>query len=106
MNRKSKYLIGFISLNILALFILIFYLSKYHTISNNSLLQKNLFVSILGLPDLAITTEAMYIRHRSLTTTFELFKDSPELREYFPSSFTYNYSNVVKNTPSKITNEN
>lgn len=56
----------------------------------------NNFVSIVSLPDLAISTEAMAIRHRSLADTFSLFKESPELNEYFPTTFTYNHSTLHK----------
>ncbi|WP_051505378.1 hypothetical protein [Sulfurospirillum arcachonense] len=63
---------------------------------------KNDFVKTVGLPDLAISNGANFIRHRSLSDTFSLFSNGPELLEYFPSTFTYNYSQNYKNIPSRI----
>jgi hypothetical protein len=50
---------------------------------------KNSFVNLTGLPDLAISSEATYIRHRSLTTPFEINKDDSSLLEYYPTTFIY-----------------
>ena len=46
-------------------------------------------VRLIGLPDLTLTTEARYIRHRSLSDFHSLFSEEGTLPEYFPSSFTY-----------------
>jgi len=64
--------------------------------------EKNIFVKIVSLPDLAISNSANFIRHRSLSDTFALFSNGPELLEYFPSTFTYNYSPNPKHNPSRI----
>ncbi|MDX9813249.1 MAG: hypothetical protein RBS91_01125 [Sulfurimonadaceae bacterium] len=50
---------------------------------------KKEFVATTALPDLAISTEASFIRHRSLSDFFSAYKDAPELRDYFASSFIY-----------------
>ncbi len=68
------------------------------------MVHKNIFVKTIGLPDLAISTEATYIRHRSLSDLFAIYKDDGDLREYFPSSFVYNHSTILNNTPSRIQN--
>lgn len=47
------------------------------------------FVKLSGLPDLALANEALFVRFRSLSDIFSLFSNSPELREYFPSTFVY-----------------
>ncbi len=60
------------------------------------------FVKLTGLPDLAISNETHYVRHRSLSDTFSIFSNSPTLSENFPSTFVYNYSNIQKNLPSRI----
>lgn len=50
---------------------------------------KQAAVTLTGLPDLALSTEARYIRHRSLSDFHSLFSEEGTLPEYFPSSFTY-----------------
>ena len=56
---------------------------------------------MLQLPDLAISTEAMFIRHRTLSDTFAILKEDPQLKEYFPTTFIYSHSHILQNTPSK-----
>lgn len=68
----------------------------------HSLAQKKAFVSLVGLPDLALVTEAHYVRHRSLSDTFAFFADSPELLEYFPSTFVYMYTPSIAQNPARI----
>ncbi|BCD61683.1 hypothetical protein NitYY0826_C0544 [Nitratiruptor sp. YY08-26] len=51
--------------------------------------QKRAVVHLLQLPDLAMSTEAHCIRHRSLTNLFEVFGYGPSLLPYFPSTFIY-----------------
>ena len=46
-------------------------------------------VRLIGLPDLALSTEARYVRHRSLSDFHSLFSEEGTLPEYFPSSFAY-----------------
>ena len=105
MNKKSKYLFSIIVLVLFTLSIELVYLQNSKTLSKKDIEDKNILVSSLGLPDLAISTEAMYIRHRSLSDTFSIFKEGPELKEYFPSTFVYSHSHILNNTPSKIINE-
>ena len=57
---------------------------------------KKLFVKTIELSDLAISTEAKYIRHRSLTTIGAIFSENPESIEYFPTTFVYAPSPVLK----------
>mgnify|MGYP006909096037 CR=1 FL=1 len=71
----------------MALVVEYLYLDKTKAVSKSQIEAKKEFVSLLGLPDLAISTEATFIRHRSLSSTFEIYKDDGILREYFPSSF-------------------
>ncbi|QKF82796.1 hypothetical protein CRV08_03020 [Halarcobacter ebronensis] len=105
MNKKSKYLISILSLTIIAIFFEIFYLSSFKSLKQTQIDEKLSLLKVTALPDLAISTEAMYIRHRSLADTFSIFKESPELREYFPSTFVYSHSHIFSNTPSKVINE-
>lgn len=83
----------------------ILYLYQTKSLSLEDIKDKNILVSSLELPDLAISTEAMFIRHRSLSDTFAIFKEDPQLKEYFPTTFVYSHSHILNNTPSKILNE-
>ena len=56
--------------------------------------QKKIFIAITSLPDIALSTENIYIRHRSLSDTFHIFKDGPTLLTYTPSNFTISYSHI------------
>jgi hypothetical protein len=58
-------------------------------------IKKEQFVSLSGLPDLAIVTESFAIRHRTLSDLFSIYSDDPTLREYFPSSFAYSHSHII-----------
>jgi len=77
---------------------LILYLSYTSSITKDQLNKKNSFVKLIGLPDLAISTETGYIRHRSISNFFSSFNNDGTLRENTLSSFTYtqNRSNHVK----------
>jgi len=105
MNKKTKYLFFILTITLLSILLETIYLQTNNTISKKEKEEKNILVSITQMPDLAISNEAMYIRYRSLSDTFSLFKDSPELREYFPTTFTYSHSHILNNTPSKVLDE-
>jgi len=94
MNKKTLYLsyifvflIGLIGMESI-------YLVTTKSMSKDMKEKKNSFVSLVGLADLAISTEATYIRNRSLSTVFSIYKDDPTLREYFPSSYAISYSHI------------
>ena len=103
MNKLSHYFLYCLLLFNSILGIEVFYM--YNT-SSLHVEAKNEFVSLVGLPDLALSNSANFIRHRSYSDTFSLFSNGPELLEYFPSTFTYNYSHNYKNNPSRIELEN
>lgn len=63
-------------------------------------LKKESFVTIVGLPDLAIVTETSSVRHRTLSDLFSLYRDDANLREYFPSTFTYAHSHIINKKES------
>jgi hypothetical protein len=95
--KKAKIVVySFLTLTI-ALTLELAYLDATKSLSQKQIKLKQDFVSLTQLPDLAISTEATYIRHRSLATTFDIYKDDGVLREYFVSSF------VIMN--SKVSNE-
>ncbi len=92
---KTPKLLLFVSV-LMSVFILeSIYLSIYKSDSKETQIKKNEFVSLVGLGDLAISTEATYVRHRSMSTLFSIYKDDGSLREYFPSTFTYSHSHII-----------
>ncbi|MCK5110501.1 MAG: hypothetical protein KAQ94_03195 [Arcobacteraceae bacterium] len=105
MIKKSFYLFYIIGGLLSILIIQTTYLINTKSMTNEVLNKKMNFIKITGLPDLAISTEATYIRHRSLADMFSIYKDDGNLREYFPSTFTYAHSTLINNTPSRITND-
>ncbi|MDY0117436.1 MAG: hypothetical protein RBR59_07670 [Sulfurimonadaceae bacterium] len=70
----------------------LFYVSFAKSTTKEAKSKKELFVSLTTLPDLALSNEATFIRHRSVSDFFSLFKDDPTLREYFPSSFAITHA--------------
>ena len=87
MNKKTNFLFIFTTLLLVTLFVVVTILNLYHTTNNKTTEKKNLFVQTIGLPDLAISTEARYIRHRSLSDINSIFSDGPEHIEYAPTTF-------------------
>ncbi|WP_300363713.1 hypothetical protein [Hydrogenimonas sp.] len=63
---------------------------------------KKRFVALTGLPDLAVATEARFIRFRSLTDLYSPFNEGPEMLDYFPASFTYAPPDSGSVNPSKV----
>ncbi len=104
MNKKSHFLIYFILFLSSTLIAQILYLNSVKSNTNEQLKKKNQFVKLVGLPDLAICTEASYIRHRSLSDLSSIYKDDSILREYFPSSYAYNHSGLYNKISSKVVN--
>lgn len=76
------------------------YFSKTRSLSDEALTCKASLSALVGLPDLALVSETHYVRHRSLSDVFSYFGDSPELVEYFPSTFVYHYAPNAQ--PSRI----
>lgn len=77
-----------------------FYFSQTHALSPQNITCKEALSDFVGLPDLALVNEAHYVRHRSLSSVFAYFNESPELLEYFPSTFVYHYTSSAH--PSRI----
>ncbi|OHE01560.1 MAG: hypothetical protein A2513_07915 [Sulfurimonas sp. RIFOXYD12_FULL_33_39] len=94
MNKKSKSLF-YAFLTIFGVFILESIYLNSKSMDNNMLNLKNDFTKVVGLPDLAISTEASFIRHRTMSNLFSIYKDDPSLREYFPSTYTYTHSHII-----------
>jgi len=85
LNRYLKYLKIFsFMLVVLGAFEFIMIASKKQDID-----AKIFAVKAVGMPDLALSTEAHFIRHRSLTDMVEVFGLGSSLLPYFPSTFVY-----------------
>ena len=95
MNKKSRILLSVFALLILTLGVEISYLTLYKSMSDEALSKKIEFVAKTGLPDLALSSETPYIRHRTLSNVFSIYKDDATLREYSYSSFAI--SNFKRN---------
>lgn len=93
MNTKTKYLFILISTLCIICVITITLLHKDKIQLKQTQIDKDVFLSIVQLPDLSISTEASYIRHRSLSTLGDIFMDAPEHMEYFPTTFIFSSSN-------------
>jgi len=93
---KSKITI-FIFISIFSILTVeVFYLYSTESMTKEQREKKVDFVRLSGLPDLAISTEANYVRHRSLSSVFAIYKDDGSLREYFPSTFVISHSHIKK----------
>ncbi|MBN2826272.1 MAG: hypothetical protein JXQ76_13155 [Campylobacterales bacterium] len=102
MNHKSRFLIkffvGLVGVGIVEIVSIV----QTQSIQVHEIEQKQNFVLLSGLPDLAIATEAGFVRHRTLSTVFDIYRDGEGLLGYFPSSFIYWHSNIAHQTPSKV----
>ncbi|MCX6076095.1 MAG: hypothetical protein NTW78_04320 [Campylobacterales bacterium] len=99
MNKKSFFLFSFFSTLLIFLAIEITYLQVAKSMSDEKVEKKISFVKLSGFPDLAFYSENHYIRHRSLSDTFSIYKDDGSLREYSMATYTISHSHI------KINNE-
>ena len=88
MNTKSKTLLAMAAFMVVLFVLEVSYIQKSKRLTPLALKHKNDFISLVQLPDLAIATEATYIRHRTLSDVFSIYKDDGVLREYFVSTYT------------------
>jgi hypothetical protein len=104
MNKKSK-VMSYIFLSIFALLACeVAYMQGSKTTNAVELDKKRVFVKLSGLPDLAISNEAYYTRHRTLATLSSIYGDDGSLREYMPSTYAISYSHII-NPHIKVDNE-
>jgi len=103
MNKKSRTLL-FLATSLLSLFIVeLVYLQSSNTMSQSAKEKKIAFVELVGLPDLALSSESYASRHRSLSTIFEIYGDDGALREYSYSSFVMSHSTIQNS--KRVTDE-
>ena len=105
MKKKSYYLFGLLSSISILLFSIALYLNIYKSMSKIEYENKNQFVKLTSLPDLALSTQSSYIRHRSLTDLFSIYSNDGVLREYDITSFTYSLPNINHSKSSKVISE-
>ena len=74
----------------------------YLAFKDKKIEQKRAFVAKVGLPDIALSTEAKYIRHRSLSDIFSIFSEDPEGVSYFVTTYAYAPSPILKNVPTVV----
>lgn len=104
-NKNSKiYFLVLLSIFFL-LSVEIIYFKNKNTLNENQIEQKNLYIQMVALPDLSISSETRSIRHRSLSDVFSIFNEGPEIRDFFPASFVYSPSRNLTKQPSRITVE-
>lgn len=92
MSKKVKFLLlSFSSLGVLLLGEFA-YLYSYKSLQREALQDKLLFTSYITLPDLAISQESS-LRHRSLSSVFEIYSLDPVLREYAKATYVLSNKN-------------
>lgn len=95
MQKKAKIVVFSFTFLVFTLVVELIYLKTVKITSQDQITIKQEFVSFTKLPDLAISTEATFIRHRSLSSVFDIYKNDGTLRGYFPSSFVISDSKRV-----------
>ena len=78
------------------------YLKSKRSLTKKEIALKNEIVKFGKIVDFAVSTETRAIRYRSEIDVFSVFNESPELLDYFPTTFVYAPSNVLRKTPSRI----
>lgn len=94
-TKKTRYTLYIFSGLVSFLLLESLYLGYEKFTSAQALEKKLAFIKVSGLPDLAISTEATYIRHRSLADIFSIYKDDGSLREYFPTTYAISHSQRI-----------
>jgi hypothetical protein len=65
---------------------MLFYIFKTSSLSHEVAMQKESFVALSSLPDLALGVHPPF-RHRSLSSLFEIYSFDGVMREYAKESF-------------------
>jgi hypothetical protein len=99
MSRKFFIFISFLCLLLGAEIV---YLSSKRSLTPKKIELKKYLVSSSHITDLAVSNETRSVRQRSTVEVFSVFSESPELLEYFPTTFVYAPSSNLKITPSRI----
>ena len=92
---KTPYLLSIVTVLFFIAIAQGMYLFNTKSMSIDMQSKKESLVAFIGLPDLAISTEATFVRHRSMSDMFSIYKDDGSLREYFPSTYVYSHSHTI-----------
>ena len=86
---KKANMIFYIAVFLLSfVFLEVLYLSSTKSMSEEMRDKKISFVKLTGLPDLAISSQSSFIRHRSLSDLFSVYSNDSSLREFSKSTFS------------------
>ena len=89
MNNKSKYIITLFSCIVTIFTIQMIYLKSTKSVSKKAIDDKNRFVTITNLTDLAFYPNDSYIRHRSLSNKTDFFRYDNNLLPFSKGTFSY-----------------
>jgi uncharacterized membrane protein len=91
--RKTKITVVLFAVLIFALLFETLYLKIFHSISLENLNKKKVSVSLIGLPDFALAQES-FIRHRSLSSVYNIYSIDVALREYAMQTYTISNASI------------
>lgn len=94
MNKKTSSLFYIFSVLVAILIFQTIYLSSEKSMKIATKEKKILFVKLTGLPDLALSSQNSYIRHRSLSLTSDIYSLDGCLREYDKSTYSISDSTL------------
>ncbi|MBI3873934.1 MAG: hypothetical protein HY307_02845 [Arcobacter sp.] len=77
------------SIFLLLLILEMIYINYSSKVSHQSLENKMSIVKIISLPDLAISSDSLYLRHRSYANIFDRLSSDGELQANSKMSFVY-----------------
>ena len=89
MKSKTKiFILIFASLSFIFLLELI-YLANLTSLKHDQIENKKYVTSLLSLPNLAISSDELFLRHRSYANVFDIFPNDGELQSNSKMSFVY-----------------
>jgi len=101
-NHISSNIILWVFVSVIAFTVAELFYFNYKSNNIEALIvQKQKAVSITGLPDLALATEATWLRHRSIGNVFSVFPEDGSLLDYYPASFVYT-TGAISHSPLSV----
>lgn len=96
MNKKTASLFYIFSVLVAIFIFQTIYLSSEKSMKIATKEKKILFVELTGLPDLALASQSLYIRHRSLSLISDIYSLDGCLREYDKSTYSIANSTLTR----------
>jgi len=96
MNKKSSILGIVFGLLITLSISLLLYLQTFESLSEEDRTLKREYVKLTTLADLSLANEALYVRHRSLASTFSIYSNDANLLEDKLPTFTISDAKIKK----------